>query len=336
MKTKILNKLKKFVALKKHIADNHHIWNSIIEIESAAKKFISNVDKMNELKSSIDIDLKSIIDKKEQYKKTLLKEGMPVINVLMVYARENRNKSLSKLLNQGKKKIEDLKDTKLLNYFKAISKESKKLYTKSLTGKENENLQVEEIKSILNYGLNGNMVDNLEEEKINFEHAYFAYTEAKSQKIKDLLKFKILSKKNSDLLKNKIDLLVSVFEKTDPGFYKQYKALRHNVKKAKGKIKIKVKSSQPKSNVKKIDKIQKIDEKDTAKLSSVGNTDKKSSPVKKTQVKPAIKQKTVTAIKKSKPKPKASTTKSKVSKPRRKPVVKKVEKNTTSGLKTQK
>jgi len=205
---------------------NEKIWESVKEIVKALHKFDTNIEQMQELHASSNIDLTDLSGKKEECKKALFKEANPIINVLKVYSKDVKDKSLQGKIILKKEKLDDLKDRKMIEYCKTILKESRKHYNNAISGDEKNKTKVQECKSILNYGLSGMMIDNLEEECHNFENAFIVYSETKSHKNKTIQKIKLLAKTNQYILKNKLDLLVSIFETSEADFYKLYKTVR--------------------------------------------------------------------------------------------------------------
>jgi hypothetical protein len=130
------------------------------------------------------------------------------------------------------------------------------------------------------------MIDNLEEEYLNFGNAYMIYSEAKWNKNKIIRKFKSLCKKNQNILKDKIDLLVTIFEAAEPEFCKTYKSLRSGAKKVSGTAKIKKSKNTAEKVVKeKVVKTDKIDvkkEQTLAEIKEITETkivEKKKAPV---------------------------------------------------------
>jgi hypothetical protein len=235
MKTKLLAKFNMFLSLKNHLGKNQKRLESIKEIEKAFKKFNSNLADMQGLKGDLETDLKGLVDKKEKGKKTLINEATPIINILRAFANDKKSKDLKKKVNFSKKKLEKIKDLKLSASCKTIWKESRKLLNKSLPADGLE----DKAPNILHYGLSRNMIDTLDEVNQNFNNACAIYMTAKSEKQRYEKEFESLVKKNESILKNKLDLLLSVFEQTDPEFYKQYKQIREIEKKPKDKTPVK-------------------------------------------------------------------------------------------------
>jgi hypothetical protein len=303
MKNKLVNELDMFVAIKNHMHKNELIWENVKEIGKALNKFNQNIEEIQDLPVGSDINLGDLTIRKEECRKALVKEAAPVINVLKVFAKDVKDKSLIKKIKSLNKNYKDLKDNKLIDFCKIIFKESKKHYNKAISGSNKNSSKVQESKSILNYGLSGIMIENLEEEYENFENAYIIYSEAKRNKNKIIQKYKALCNKNQNILKDKIDLLVWIFETKEPDFYKVYKTLRVVRKKGIGKGKVK-KTEKPVEKVLKTTTVEAKKE-NTPEETKVNSEPKlietKKAPViKKTRSTPVVKPRTSRATKTTK------------------------------------
>lgn len=235
MKTKPMAKFDMFLSLKNYLGKNQKKLESIKEIEKAIKKFNGNLSALQSLKSDLQTDLKGLVDKKDKSRNSLINEALPIINILRAYANDSKCKGLKKKIDISKKKLEKMKDLKLSDACKTIWKESRKILNKTLPVDNAESKGT----NILNYGLSRTKIDTLDEVNQNFNNACVIYFNAKSEKAKCQKQFESLIKKNEGLLKNKIDLLLTIFENTDPEFYKQYKLARAIEKKAKDKAPVK-------------------------------------------------------------------------------------------------
>ncbi len=207
MKTKKINKINMFNSLTKVMDGNNNIWSGVKEIEKAYKTFLDETKKINSLSDEYNKDLQKLIDRKSEARKNILTQIFPISNIILAFAIENKHK-------------------KLVEYSKTIWKEAKKLYnnvdTISEDGKKNQNTTI----NIQNYGLTGQMIDKLEFANVTLVDARLKLKEALDNKKDCSKKITAGISKNIRILKNKLDLLITIFEASNPRFYSDFVAAR--------------------------------------------------------------------------------------------------------------
>ena len=248
MKTKKVSKMQMFNSLIKVMDGNKKIWSSVKEITKAYKSFLDGTNKLNLLKDEYEKDLNNLIDRKAFARKSLIIEALPISNVIVAFAIENNKKKLVKKCNYSKAELRKAKDLELLEYSKSIWKEAKKLYSNSVATPDNtkKNQKGNEI-NIHNYGLTGQMIDKLEIANVTLVETRLELMDAYGYKKQCKKKITAGIDKNISLLKNKLDLLITIFKASDPGFYEAFVAAR-TIKKV--NIISKPKSEKPKSGKK--------------------------------------------------------------------------------------
>ncbi len=219
--------------------DYKEIWTGVFQLKSVFVKFSDNLSRLTALKTAQEMDLQPLLDAVFEKRDSLIVTVNPVANMLLAYANDIQKKELIKKLKHSKKEIIKSNDLDLIENSKIIYKTAKKLLKKSVSEKERpDNKSV----SIIDYGLNEKMVIDLKVAAKEFAGTLLALHEAIQNK--DLMDREISSilKKNDKLLKNKIDLLITIFETSKPDFYKSYMEARviHKpemvkIKKTKGK-----------------------------------------------------------------------------------------------------
>jgi len=234
MKAKQNNKLDMFNALTAVMESNKKIWSRVKEIEKSYKTFLDGNHKLNILKEDHEKSLEQLIDKKAKARKELILESVPIANVIIAFSLENKHKELEKKCNFSKKELKKAKDLDLVEHSKTIWREAKKLYNKSIaTSESSKSKDKANGFNIHNYGLTGQMIDKLEIANVAFIEAHLELKDAILNKKKCGQKIASLIKIGNRILKNKLDLLMSLFKTSDTAFYKKYQDSRTIHKNAK-------------------------------------------------------------------------------------------------------
>jgi len=206
------------------VLDNHkEIWRGVFQLKSIFQKYSDNLNRLAAFKTSQEKDLQPLFDSVFEKRELLITTVSPVKNILLVYANDIQKKELIKKLKHSISEISKSNDFDLIENCKIINKAAKKLYKKSVAETENpENNSV----SIIEYGLNEKMIIDLKVANKEFIRSLLALHEAIENK--DLMTREISStlKKNDKMLKNKLDLLLTIFETSNPDFYKTYMEAR--------------------------------------------------------------------------------------------------------------
>jgi len=223
MKTKQVNKLNMFNAVHSVMNDNKEIWTGVFQLKNVFEKFSVNTRHLTELKTEQEKDLQPLLSAMFEKRETLIISGTPVVNIILAYSHDKKEKKLLKKMNLSKNKLEKSKDSDLIEECKTIYKAAKKLYKKSIAEKENsENKSVK----ILEYGLSEKMIVDLQTAVNDFIKSRLALHEAIQGKDKMDKQITSILKKNEKLLKNKMDLLISIFQTSKPDFFKAYMEAR--------------------------------------------------------------------------------------------------------------
>lgn len=227
MKAKQNSKLDMFNALTVVMESNKKIWSRVKEIEKSYKTFLEGNNKLNILKEDHEKSLQQLIDKKAKTRKELILESLPIANVIIAFSFENKHKELEKKCNFSKKELKKAKDLDLVEHSKTIWREAKKLYNKSIaTSETSKSKDKGNGFNIHNYGLTGQMIDKLEIANVAFIEAHLELKDAILNKKKCGQKISSLLKSGTRILKNKLDLLMSLFKTSDSAFYKKYQESR--------------------------------------------------------------------------------------------------------------
>lgn len=203
--------------------DHKEIWSGVFQLKGAFTKFSENLSRLTALKTEQEKDLQPLLDAVAEKRDSLIVAAHPVTNILLAYANDIKKKELIKKLKLSIINLTSSNDLDLIEYSKVIYKVAKKLYKKSLTKTVNHD---NESVSIIDYGLNEKMVIDLNAEKKDFFNSLLALHEAIQNKVIMGKQITSIIKKNERLLKNKMDLLVTIFATSKTDFYKSYTEAR--------------------------------------------------------------------------------------------------------------
>jgi len=219
MKTKQKNKLNMYNAVYIVMNDHKEIWSGVFQLKSVFQKFSENLSCLTALKTAREMDLQPLFDAVSEKRASLLSLVNPVANITLAYANDHKKKELIKKLKLSIKKLTISNDLDLIDDSKVIHKVAKKLIKKSVSETEEpDNKSV----SIVDYGLNEKMIIDLNTAKNDFVKSLLALHEATQSKVIMGKQITSILKKNERLLKNKMDLLVSIFATSKTDFYKTY------------------------------------------------------------------------------------------------------------------
>lgn len=216
-------KLKMHQAVLDVMNGNEEIWGVVPQLKTVMEVFSENVKTVDGLIAEQEKDKKTLLDDKPEKRKELIDLTLPVLNVLLAYGHDAKDKKLLKKLNFSRNKITKLKDLDLIENCKFVYKTARKFYKKSQEAKEAE---AENTNDILSYGLNDKMLEDIKIAEKAFIKSLSGFNAG--LKNRNLVGKQIISKlkENDKLLRNKIDLLVSIFEKSNSELYNKYSESR--------------------------------------------------------------------------------------------------------------
>ncbi len=230
MKEKQNVRLKMYLEVSGVMEKNVDKWSSVGELKNTYDEFVSNNDKLIELKVEHEKDIRPIINDKSKKREQLINKAVPISNVLQVFAFDQNDKGLAKTINFSRNKLNKSKDSELIDKCNTIWKAAKKLYGKSINTAEkvisNGKKSKQDAPNINGYGLNGKMIDELEDANKLFIDAILTLKDAISHRNKSAKKLTEVIKDNDRLLGYKLDRLMTLFETGQQDFYKSYREAR--------------------------------------------------------------------------------------------------------------
>ena len=217
------------------LSRNAEVWNKVSKFQAAVDQLNSNQKKLVDLHALLVKDISVIEKVKNDRRKELEDRTMTVVRIMQVFAHDKKKGKLqSKLYHLTYEYVENCMDHELIEISRKIWLIANKFggYAISFKSKIKAALNPENVKSTnkfeKEFGLNADMIKNLEDAILNFIKAMFPYNEEMAEKEKVANKMKAINKKTKKLLSNKIDRLTLMFENGSPGFYKEYHELRED------------------------------------------------------------------------------------------------------------
>lgn len=211
------------------------VWNMVPKFQAAVDRLISNQDKLVELYALLIADVSEIENAKQVQRKELQDRTMSVVRIMQVFAHDKKKGKLQgKLYHLTNEYVENCLDLELLEISKEIWLIVNKFggYALTFKSKITAAFDPEHVRATSKFekefGLNPEMIKNLEEAILSFIKAMIPYNEELAKKEKAATKMKEINKKTKKLLANKIDGFVLMLEDQNPGFYKEYVELRED------------------------------------------------------------------------------------------------------------
>jgi len=223
MKTKQGAKLKMQQEVLNVMNDNKEIWGVVPQLQNVMEAFSENVKAVENLKSEKGKEINPLLEYKLKKRKELINSSLPPLNVLLVYGHDVKDKELLKKLNFSRNKLTKSKDLDLIENCRLIYKTAHKFYMKSL---ETEGVENKKANDIFGYGLNDKMLEEIEISEKAFVESLSALKDAIKNKTLVGQEINSRLKENDKLLRNKIDLLISIFETSNPELLKKYSESR--------------------------------------------------------------------------------------------------------------
>lgn len=227
------------------LSRNAGVWKKVSKFQAAVDQLNSNQEKLVELQGLLNKDITAIEKAKNERRKELEDRTMTVVRIMQVFAHDKKKAKLQrKLFHLTYQFVENCLELELVEISKKIWLIANKFggYAITFVSKVKAALDPENVKATnkfeKEFGLNPDMIKNLEDAILNFIKATIPYNNEMAEKEKVAIKMKQINKKTKKLLTNKIDRLVLMFENENPGFYNEYYNLRedHHNKQAKDSI----------------------------------------------------------------------------------------------------
>lgn len=217
------------------LSRHNEITGKISSFQSALDQLNSNQKKLTQLYAILGKDTMAVENSKNDRRKELVSKMMPVITIMQIVAYDKKKKNLlQRLEHLTPEYLGTCPDTDLINISKKLWMTANKYagYSLAFIRKIKSSLKGDKLRAIVKlekqYGLIPQMVKNIEEANIMFIEALLLYEDEMKEKEKIVRKIKKMDGQTEDLLKNKIDRFVLLFENETPAFYRDYQKARKN------------------------------------------------------------------------------------------------------------
>jgi hypothetical protein len=215
------------------LSSSEESLKKVSRFQIAVEQLNSNQNKLMELFPLLNKDITSVEKVKNKRRVELIEKNMPVIRIIQAFAFDKKKKNIQKQVEYlTSDYVQNCSDNELI-------KISKKIWLITTKNAGYATTYIDKIKSTLNpdeskanikfkkeYGLKPEMIKNIEESNIKFIESMLIYHAEMKEKEKLALKIKKINKQTKNLISNKIDRFVLLFEKDNPNFFLEYRALR--------------------------------------------------------------------------------------------------------------
>lgn len=215
------------------LSGNSEILNKVSRFEVAVKKLNSNQKKLVELHSKLSEGTTIAEKTKNKLREKLIESTMPIVRIIQVFAHDKNKMNLQRRVYfLTPEYVQNFSDNELIKVSKKIWQIANKTggYSLTFASKLKSLLDPDHSKATIKfekeYGMNPDMIKNLEEAIFSFFEAFLLYQDEMEDKENVIKEIKKINKKTKNLLANKIDRFALLFENDHPDFYKAYHELR--------------------------------------------------------------------------------------------------------------
>jgi len=230
-------KLDSYAEIISLLSNNNEIPKKISRFQIAVEQLNSNQKNLMELYPLLNKDITSSEKVKNKRRVELIEKHMPVIRIMQAFAFDKKKKNLQKQVEYlTSDYIQNCSDNELIKISKKIWLIATKnagyatTYTDKIKSTLNPNESKANIKFKKEYGLKPEMIKNIEESNIKFIESLLIYKAEMKEKEKIAMKMKKINKQTKNLVTNKIDRFVLLFERENPSFFNDYSAIREKQK----------------------------------------------------------------------------------------------------------
>jgi len=216
MKTKHLKKIEAYQNFHRVMENNLMKWTNTGQFKNSYDRFVRNLKKLNELKEDAQQDRSDLKEKLYKSRIDMIERFIPVLDLVELYAKDNKKKSLKKKVEKIRSRLDGMSDDMLENRVDEISSiAERKMEIDTANKKGGAGLE--------SYGLNLQIIEQLRNDNMIFSELKNTLTETR-EKVKNAHKeINIRIKENDKLLKRRINKFMSIYKLNDPDFYKAYK-----------------------------------------------------------------------------------------------------------------
>jgi hypothetical protein len=235
-----MRKIESYQSLSKVLAHYKKLIENIKGFNDCVEELNDNISKLLKLQTLASKDTSLTEDTKNKCRSILIEKTQPVITILKIFAFDQKKQRLTKKLEKiTSQELQKCSDVELTNTIQDIWRMVNKYGGYSYTFEDK--LKIKKIASNVRivaqlekkYGLDPSILEDLEEAFLSFTNAFYTYENELSEKISVIKKIKKNLEHTEELIDNRLDLYVSLFETKSPEFFKAY----HNTRLTEKKIK---------------------------------------------------------------------------------------------------
>lgn len=224
MKEKYLLKFNMFNRVSEMMNNHRQIWESLPQAVTAVDHLNRNLQEIHTLKLKSARNVSPLLAQLVRNRKKLTGQLVPVVSILQVIAWELRDGKMATRVDVGKKKLKKSDDRKLILRAHQVLEEARRItkLAQSTASQATDPSVMHPLVKTEEYGLTSEKTEALEESLKDFEETYMETRDYLEFEKKCRKRIKQLVKETNLLLKNKLDLLMTLFESDHPDFYAAY------------------------------------------------------------------------------------------------------------------
>ncbi|MEI6137844.1 MAG: hypothetical protein WCP85_01185 [Mariniphaga sp.] len=208
------------------------VWHNNTKFQHVYDQLVSNQVKLDELFVLFGKDLSTFDVEKNIRRKQLEEKVLTIVRIMQTFANDKMKMKLQqRLYHLNLEYIQNCTDDELIKIAKKNWLIANKFggYALTFVNKIKASLNPDNLKNInkfeKRFGLNPEMIKNLEEALLRFIEAKVQYQVEVEEKEKLANKIKEINKQSKKLIFNKIDQFVLLVEIDQPDFYREYRNL---------------------------------------------------------------------------------------------------------------
>ena len=205
------------------------VWNGNTKFQNVYDQLVSNQGKLEELAAKFGNDLTGFEKEKDSRRKNLEEKVLKIVRIMQTFANDKKKMKLQqRLYHLNLEYIQNCLDDELIKIAKKNWLIANKFggYALTFANKIKASLNPDNLKITNNFekkfGLNPEMIRNLEEALLGFIEAKVQYRVEVEEKEKLADKIKEINKQSKKLILKKIDRFALLVEIDQPDFYKEY------------------------------------------------------------------------------------------------------------------
>jgi len=214
MDSKYKNRIARYEHLYDVLENNLEEWSEIEQFRVSYNLFVNALKRLNELNFILEKDHIEGPKNIEVLRTSMNEKLMPVLEILGLYADDNKKKSLKKAIA----KLKDQGENEGSGYRKAVIRICEYIEKKMCNAEKS----TFGIPLLLAYGINHTMIEKLRLAAENYTDACIKIAKEKEKVKKAKAEIKTILKQNDVIINKRIKIFMGVFKEADPFFYRDF------------------------------------------------------------------------------------------------------------------